>query len=82
MGVIFSDSENASLLETAVRNYVSDIYPGNVLLSHIDRSPLGGSPHPVAIKTGGGSVNPSFAQAIASVTEVSRLEAKVNERLL
>lgn len=82
MGVIFTDNENASLLETAVRNYVSDIYPGNVLLSHIDRSPLGGSPHPVAIKTGGGAVNGSFAQAIASVSEVTRLEAKVNERLL
>lgn len=82
MGVIFTDAENASLLETAVRNYVSDIYPGNVLLSHIDRSPLGGSPHPVAIKTGGGSVNGSFAQAIANAREVSRLEAKINERLL
>lgn len=82
MGVIFSDSENASLLETAIRNYEQAIYPGNVLLSHVDRSPLGGSPHPVAIKTAGANVNQSFSDAIAGAREILRLEAKVNERLL
>lgn len=82
MAVIFSDAENASLLETAVRNYVSDIYPGNVLLSHIDRSPLGGSPHPLAIKTGGATVGGTFSTVIAGAKEVSRLEAKVNERVM
>jgi len=82
MGVIFSDAENASLLETAVKNYVSEIYPGNVFLAHIDRSPLGGSPHPLAIKTGGATVGGTFATVIAGAKEVDRLEAKVNERLI
>jgi hypothetical protein len=81
MAVIFTDSENASLLETAVRNYEQDIYTKNVLLSHIDRSPLGGSPHPVAIKAGGATVG-SFATGIAGAKEVKRYEASVNERLI
>ena len=82
MATIFTANEEASLLETAVRNYVQEIYPGNVLLAHIDRSPLGGSPHPIAIKKSGANVGTSFANTIASAREVGRLEAKVNERLL
>jgi hypothetical protein len=82
MATIFSDSENASLLETAIKNYVQDIYPTNVLLSHIDRSEMGGSPHPLAIKIGGAVVNGSFATGSAAAKEVLRYEAKLNERLL
>ncbi len=81
MAVIFSDSENASLLETAERNYVQDIYPGNVLLSHIDRSEMGGSPHPIALKVGGATVG-TFSGATGGAKEVIRYEAKLNERLL
>lgn len=82
MATIFSASEEASLLETAVKNYVQNTYPSNVLLSHIDRSPLGGSPHPIALKVGGANVSGSFTDAIAGAREIERLEAKVNERLL
>jgi hypothetical protein len=82
MATIFSANEEASLLETAVRRYVDDIYPGNVLLAHVQREPMGGSPHPLAIKTTGAIVGGVFANVVAGAREVGRLEAKLNERLL
>lgn len=82
MATIFSVNEEASLLETAIRRYVDDIYPGNVLLSHVQREPMGGAPHPLAIKTTGAVVGGNFANVIAGAREVGRLEAKLNERLL
>jgi hypothetical protein len=81
MATIFSTSEEASLLETAIKRYVQDVYPGNVLMSHIQREPMGGSPHPLAIKIAGTSFSGNFANAIGNAREVIRLEAKLNERL-
>ena len=82
MATIFSASEEASLLETAIKRYVQDVYPGNVLLSHVQREPMGGSPHPLAIKVAGASLGGVFANAIATAREVQRYEAKLNERML
>jgi hypothetical protein len=82
MATIFSASEEASLLETAITRYVQDVYPGNVLLSHVQREPMGGSPHPLAIKVAGTSLGGVFANAIATAREVQRYEAKINERML
>lgn len=81
MATIFTANEDASLLETAIRRYVQDVYPGNVLISHVQREPMGGAPHPLAIKIAGTSFSGNFTNAIGNVREVQRLEAKLNERL-
>jgi hypothetical protein len=82
MALIFTNNELASLKETAIDRYVADVYPNNVLLSHIQREPMGGSPHPLAIKISGASIGGVFTNAIATAREVGRLEAKLNERLI
>ncbi len=82
MASIFTASELANLHERYLKKYAQNTFTRNLILSHIQREKMGGNPHPLTIRLGGGSVGANFQEGLARNKAVSRVKAKIEQALL